>query len=52
MKGGVDTVRRCLSKVLPELWDSINHSYFDKLIESMPKLLSLVIEAKCGHINY
>ena len=37
---------------LQKAWEEINPQHLQNLVESMPKRLQLVIEARGGHINY
>ena len=50
--GGPDRVRARLIEVLPEVWDSLPESLFERLWQSMPDGVAAVIAAKGWYTRY
>jgi transposase len=50
--GGPDKVRKKMSKVLPEVWQTIPPEFFEKLWMSMPDRVAAVIDAKGWYTRY
>ena len=50
--GGPDRVRARLIEVLPEVWDSLPESIFERLWQSMPDRVAAVIAAKGWYTRY
>lgn len=51
-KGGPARVRTQLAEVLPQVWETIPDSFFEKLWLSMPDRVAAVIEAKGWQTKY
>ena len=50
--GGPVKVREKLAIILPEIWDEIPSSHFEKLVQSMPDRVAAVIDAKGWYTRY
>jgi len=51
-RGGPARIRQRLAEVLPLVWDTIPHSFFEKLQPSMPSRVSAVIDSKGWYTRY
>ena len=52
MSGGSDKVKAKLVEILPENWESVESSFLQKLVESMPRRVEAVIAAEGWYTKY
>ena len=52
LSGGPERVKEAIYQALLGAWDSIEEDYLDKLLESMPRRMEAVIQAKGGQTKY
>ena len=52
LRGGKDTISRILADACKTSWETIEDSFLETLIESMPRRVAAVIVAEGGYTKY